>query len=813
MPQYYSRPLAREIANAQSKVIVLEGARAVGKTSLVQKELGGLGYAYLSLANSSTFQQAQENIDLWVSNIERPAIIDEAQRIADLPLAIKEVVDRTSSSRPQFILTGSASINKGGLDGQDPLTRRSQRFTLFPLTQAEIEGRKGSIVDSLFELDPNRGFSTTFTKQQVLPMMRIGGFPTYVTTAKPMSDRTRGKLIQSDIVSVLGDTLLPEERIDRDKAWRLLNKILTAPGCILNVSALSNECDLSAITVTRYMSIFQRRYLIHTLQNLAVPPRKQEFARSKVHPIDTTFSIETLRKAGSDIAHDSALLGRVFESFVVNQVVPAAEWASSHTDCFYWREAGKKPKEVDLVLLREGKLVGIEVKYSTRVQKHDFSSLNTLANDDRFHRGYIIYAGSEIVRHADNMWALPVAALWEANAFLETHTNNALFTEAETLQILANQEKGDSMESADASIFLSYRHADNDHLNGKIVQYAKDLAEEYSYQYGATIDLFIDSETLGWGEVWPQELKRRIQATNFIMPAVTPRYITSENCRDEIMEFNSKLEKMPNSSILPIVWQSIDHLIDDANNDPVVSLLRERQWIEATTLRYAARESVAYQQNLETTAQQLREAIISNIEKSQRTDTEQKDETREATEEAADLLERMSAIEEESEQIQEYGNVISENLDEIAGLINQNPIPNNVSAKGMLVWSAKVAAKTQPYVDEIEKATSNLGSFWNRYYSLIAEYVRLVDEHCTNNQSATALEGIEEGTFSLMRTCTVTEDMRQTAETMQFAAALAPRLKPLAMVIGNVVKIFSTISTMSNSLLEEIAATKAKKHP
>lgn len=117
---YIERPLAEPILNCHSKVAILEGARAVGKTALVRNELEPKGFTYYSLTDPNTYEFAANNLMTWVNGLKLPAIIDEAQRLPDLTLAIKERIDRLSASGPQVILTGSASINRKGLEGQDP---------------------------------------------------------------------------------------------------------------------------------------------------------------------------------------------------------------------------------------------------------------------------------------------------------------------------------------------------------------------------------------------------------------------------------------------------------------------------------------------------------------------------------------------------------------------------------------------------------------------------------------------------------------------------------------------------------------------
>lgn len=78
---YIPRPLGARIVAAHSNVVVLEGARAVGKTMLAKKEIAPCGFEYVTLADDATYQLAKTDISTWVRNLPKPVIIDEAQRI------------------------------------------------------------------------------------------------------------------------------------------------------------------------------------------------------------------------------------------------------------------------------------------------------------------------------------------------------------------------------------------------------------------------------------------------------------------------------------------------------------------------------------------------------------------------------------------------------------------------------------------------------------------------------------------------------------------------------------------------------------
>ena len=99
--KYIARPLAKTIRSAKSKVIILEGARAVGKNDDdAPAEFTSLGYQYFTLADGNTFRLASKDLESWISDLPIPAIVDEAQRIPGLPLAVKERVDGIASDSP-----------------------------------------------------------------------------------------------------------------------------------------------------------------------------------------------------------------------------------------------------------------------------------------------------------------------------------------------------------------------------------------------------------------------------------------------------------------------------------------------------------------------------------------------------------------------------------------------------------------------------------------------------------------------------------------------------------------------------------------
>jgi predicted AAA+ superfamily ATPase len=135
-----------EAALADTRVVLLEGPRQSGKTTLV-KSFEDSGRRYLSLDDAATRALAISDPVSFIRNLDR-AIIDEVQRAPDLLLAIKSSVD--SDGRPgRFLLTGSANLMSLSTVA-DSLAGRMEILPLLPLAQAEIFGSRSTFLENVF---------------------------------------------------------------------------------------------------------------------------------------------------------------------------------------------------------------------------------------------------------------------------------------------------------------------------------------------------------------------------------------------------------------------------------------------------------------------------------------------------------------------------------------------------------------------------------------------------------------------------------------------------------------------------------------
>lgn len=801
--QYIPRAITSTLANCHSKVVILEGARAVGKTMLAQQELAAMGYRYYSLADPATYEYASRNITDWVNSLALPAIVDEAQRIPDLPLAIKERVDGfESNTRPLFILTGSASINRGGLDGQDPLTRRATRFSLCPLTEREIRRMPTNVIDDLWSGAPDISFESKESKEGLFSRISLGGFPAYVANSRLVGPRERSLSIRSDIDGVLGDNVQPGEHLDSAIAHSVLDRLLALPGDILNVSKLANETGINDRTAKRYISIFMRRFLIHPLPNLRLAANKQDFARSKIHPVDTSFSCEMLAKAGRDPQGDPILFGHLLESYVINQIVPSAQWSSRRPDTFFWRETSGRQAEVDLVLVSNNELIGIEVKSSDTVSTKDFAGLRRLSEDERFRRGYVIYTGGKFVRESENLWAVPIAALWNEGAFLRESESMTERVKREREAAELVRERPDS--SADASIILSYNHDDNEYLDGAIVQLANSIVREYEYQFASTLRLFVDTQSIGLGEDWQRALDSAVESSTFIMPAVTPRYLGSSACRDELNKFVSRSEEKRNGHILSVIWQQFEGTLPAIQNPQATAIIQQYQYMNVSKLRDLDTNEKEYKATVRKLVDEIRKRIIQDRE-------EMEDGVSDARESESQNFE--NGFLEKAESMAASSVSLRENLDKagveatlMGSIISKHPIPSNGDIKSLKAWSLIVEREAKGHANAMREHLTQVRHDWNEVTKATRGYIDLLGKLSDHEDGSGALHTLRTQLVSLRQSFNLPDNAQQVIPILEMMRMLTPRLGFLGDSYQEFINTFIDMKAATDDLLDQLDA-------
>lgn len=409
---YYPRFILTKIleALAESPVILVNGARQTGKTTLVKKLTSEHHPAkYLSLDDLTLRGAAQSDPHGFLKNFSESVVIDEIQLVPDLLPAIKLEVD--SNRRPgRFLLTGSANVLTLPRIAES-LAGRMEIFTLFPLSQGEILRKKERFIDWIFA---NEEFSQSFINLQAKALWNKiidGGYPEVIkrTSIKRKEVWFRDyitTILQRDIrelVNINGLTQMP----------RLLELLAARIATLINFAELSRSIQIPQTSLKRYMALFEATYLIYYLPPWSTNLGKRIVKTPKIFFTDTGLASYLLGADTELLQNHNTFSGPLLENFVLSELRKQSAWNHIQPNFSHFRS--QTGLEVNFILEnRRRQCVGIEVKASATVRSDDFKGLRWLQKqlDKRFLRGIVLYTGEEVVPFGEELYAIPVSALW-----------------------------------------------------------------------------------------------------------------------------------------------------------------------------------------------------------------------------------------------------------------------------------------------------------------------------------------------------------------------------------------------------------------
>jgi predicted AAA+ superfamily ATPase len=397
-------------ALADTPVVLLHGARQTGKSTLVQWVATEKHPArYLTFDDAGVLAAARHDPAGFLAGLEAPLVLDEVQRVPELFLTIKGVVDR--DRRPgHFLLTGSANVLLLPRLSES-LAGRMEILTLWPFSQGEIEGRREGFVDGVFAETLPRLTDEGTDRGDLTRRLLTGGYPEILEReTTPRRSAWFGSYITTilqrdvrDLAHIEGLTALP----------RLLALLAARVMALVNSAELSRSIGLPLSTLKRYMALLEQTFLIQMVPASSGNLGKRLVKAPRLLLSDSGLAAHLLGADAERLARDPRLLGSLLENFVAMELRKQIAWSRTRPQMFHFRT--QTGQEVDLVLEdRSGRIVGIEVKAGATVDSRDFRGLWSLAEavGRRFRRGVVLYTGSAAIPFGANLHALPISALW-----------------------------------------------------------------------------------------------------------------------------------------------------------------------------------------------------------------------------------------------------------------------------------------------------------------------------------------------------------------------------------------------------------------
>lgn len=389
-----------EIAMQDTPVVLINGPRQSGKTTLVKEYSPSL--PYYTLDDDNILNAAKQDPVGFVNRIDK-AIIDEIQRAPELLRAIKLSIDENRQPG-RFLLTGSANLLALPQIG-DSLAGRMEILTLFPLSLAEIERRENRFIK--YALDQSWPNQATRTEQSdVISQALTGGYPEMLT--RPTFER-RNAWAKSYIKAIVERDIKDISSIEKlVEMPRLLEVLAQQSGKLTNFTHIGGQLNLDTKTAQKYVGLLETLFLVHQLRPWHDNTLSRIVKTPKIHFIDSGLLACLNRFTIESIENDKSSFGALLETWVYSELLKMCTLANEPWNIYYYRD--KDQVEVDFILENHArKIIGIEVKASQTILNQDFRGLRKLASlaDKNWVSGIVLYSGDKCLSFGDNLWAVP----------------------------------------------------------------------------------------------------------------------------------------------------------------------------------------------------------------------------------------------------------------------------------------------------------------------------------------------------------------------------------------------------------------------
>lgn len=412
------RRLLEVVANRmlEEPVVMLHGARAVGKSTLLRAIAETFGREVVDLDDLATRDAVRADPALFLGG-DPPVFVDEFQHVPEVLDVIKSELN-VDARAGRFVITGSTSYTTLPVAAQT-LTGRMHRIDVRPLSQGEIvEGREdfaGALVG-----DP-RGLVTatasTTSRDEYVSRVVTGGLPMVLRRARA-SDRARW--LDDYVELVIERDVVDLARVrQRRQLPMLLRQFASQTGQMLNIARAAAAIGMDKSTAENYTKLLEAVFLIYQLPAWGTTLGSRVAATPKIHLVDSGLAARLLRLTEGKLAARAASalseFGHLLETFVVGEVCKQLDWLDAPVDRGHWRT--HDGDEIDLVVERsDGTIVAIEVKAGARIRSEDLAGMVRLRNKlgPGFLGGVILYTGTRAYTAEERLHVVPIDRLWRS---------------------------------------------------------------------------------------------------------------------------------------------------------------------------------------------------------------------------------------------------------------------------------------------------------------------------------------------------------------------------------------------------------------
>ena len=372
---YIKRALERKFLHMNDffKVILVTGARQVGKTTMLKHLAEGEKRTYVTLDDFMTRELAVHDPVLFFQIYKPPIIIDEIQKAPQLFEQIKIICDQ-SEQTGLFWLTGSQQYEM--MQGiRETLAGRVCILQLYSLSQSEVSGREFSEETdfSLQSLQARQEQVEANDIQNVFTHIFRGGMPQVLRA----DAEQRQAYYQSYVDTYLMRDVTEAGGIaDTVRFRRFLNGCAALVSQQVNYKNLAEIAEISQPTAKEWLKILQGLGVIYLLQPFSSNAIKRLTKTPKLYFCDTGLCAWLSMWLTKETLMAGAVSGHFFENHVVMELVRHYAYGKDMAALSYYRDANGK--EIDVLVEENHRIHPFEVKKAAAPDRREVKKFSLL---------------------------------------------------------------------------------------------------------------------------------------------------------------------------------------------------------------------------------------------------------------------------------------------------------------------------------------------------------------------------------------------------------------------------------------------------
>ena len=402
---FHDRHITQKLVSAfaQAKVVLLVGARQVGKSTLLRHIFPNIKSVVFDPVHDE--YNIKKQPDLFLKSFKAPMIFDEVQYYPELLASLKRLVDM-SDATSQYLLTGSQNFSMLK-SVSESMAGRVAILNLHPMTFLERYNKKEFLWVEAYLKKQNlvQNLKPLQMPDSIHRLMWRGGMPGLIGKTDDFVEVYFSSYVQTYIerdVRALADI---KNISDFSRFIRLLAMQAT---CEINAAHSGRELGIANSTAIHWKSTLVQSLLWHEIDSYHGNTIKRLSKKPKGYMMDSGLLCFLNMIHSEDSLAKHPKIGSIFENFVITTIKAYLSSRFPAVQMYHWRTT--HGQEVDLILEYGEWIYPIEIKFKTKVDSYDTKGIEAFMATYphlKIHHGIIIYAGDVCRYVTDGVIAVP----------------------------------------------------------------------------------------------------------------------------------------------------------------------------------------------------------------------------------------------------------------------------------------------------------------------------------------------------------------------------------------------------------------------